>query len=230
MRAIVALVLSLLYATAPAQITTADTNPILWPLDKVAGSTTPTCQARPLGTGSYSRTLEIKDAAGVVTHRGGWWWCTKEAEYSSRLVRVAARADYQTKIPNTSGMTIAQTFEAVWAANVTMDCNQADTDPAHELHAICTALTEAALAATDRPAPPLWIVARNGTYSTRPAYAAEVLADGSMKWTANGKLAKVLDPCACHVVAVRRGAQTMCPLPGKLSQADGFVACVRKVE
>lgn len=115
----------------------------------------PACRPTPAGTGTYAKHGQV---AGVG--RWHYWWCPGQFEW--RLEVVYELDGYRLVHPDTTGMTLAQTFSAYWQANATIPPTDPRAKPLYD-----AARAEAAEAP---PAPPRWIVTRNGTYTTRPAY------------------------------------------------------------
>lgn len=90
-------------------------------------------------------------------------------------------------------------------------------------------LKEAVFAAvradTARPAEPVWVVAKNGTTATRPAYYVDATVPTARKLAnATGARAKVGAACHCRADNVLKvGTGTYCPVLDA-----GFALCVKK--
>lgn len=84
------------------------------------------------------------------------------------------------------------------------------------------AVGEAQLTAT-RPALPVWIVLKNGSYPDRPMYR---VVNGARSTTAIKTRAPVGGMCACNVLAIEEGTMTFCPLSA--TEFDKVTRCVRQ--
>ena len=130
---------------------------------------------------------------------GEWayWFCPDPFKVSFVITARAKGTDL--KLPATEGMTVTQTLQAMWDANISVDLN----DDA------VIAQTGAAMAHIEANLPPRpkWIVAKDGTKTTRPVYLRK--ADGTRSTTAvSGVRATIGAPCTCDDPARRVGDGT----------------------
>lgn len=156
----------------------------------------PQCWPKPFGTGSYM----VTSAAAAPNSFGEWayWFCPDPFKVSF-VITTRAKGTELKLPPTTEGMTPAQILQAVWDANVAVDLNDDKV----------IALTGAAVFHIEAhmPARPKWIVAKNGTTTTRPVYLRN--ADGTRATAAlSGVRATVGAPCTCADPARRVGDGT----------------------
>jgi hypothetical protein len=160
-----------------------------------SASAAPQCWPKPFGTGSFmvtSTTVEPNEF-------GEWayWFCPDPFKVSFVITTRAKGTEL--RVPVTEGMTVTQTLQAIWDANVKVDL----------LDDKVIALTGAAVGHIEAhmPARPKWVVAKNGTTTTRPVYLRK--ADGTRSTSAvSGVRATVGAPCTCDDPARRVGDGT----------------------
>jgi hypothetical protein len=133
---------------------------------------------------------------------GEWayWFCPDPFKVSFVITARAKGAEL--KLPATDGMTVAQSLQALWDANVSVDLN----DDA------VIAQTGAAMAHIESHLPPRpkWAVAKNGTTLTRPVYVRN--DDGTLGAVDKALRAPVGEQCQCSeaVSRVVSGTSTYC--------------------
>ena len=187
MRYFVALILALLAAPVNAQ-----TAPLV-----------PPCFAKPLGTGTYAVTRRVPE--------GEWayWYClqTVTTPFDWEVVVMANAAGTKLTWPALDGLTTQQSLEAVWKANVSLSC----TDPS--IKTLCTAAQSDAK--LNKPSAPLYLVAKNGTTTTRPMYAY-MPASGSVPPAVGavivGSRAAVGSVCDCATRGLLSSGNAYCML------------------
>lgn len=151
------------------------------------------CQPAPFGSGSPIVSSDSEDLAHVD---GVWGYYRCADPFSVRTVFLLRRNDHRLQLPNFDGLTLAQSFDALMAANIDLPLS----DPSL---ASLRAAAEAHAAAHPVPSPK-WAVAKNGATLTRPVYPLK--ADGTRGTTAvSGVRATVGAPCTCSDPARRVG-------------------------
>ena len=171
----------------------AQAGPACWP--KMVGGA---------GVGIVSGSLEGVGQYSAV-------WCP--TPYTWRVQTFTALEGYSIKYPSIGdGMTVVQVLDAAWALNVTSPCADAR---------LCEA-AEAAAQAT-KPADPKWVVAKNGTSTTRPMWIVD-LSLPVATFTASTLRAPVGATCDCVGLAKVKGTQTLCYVE---NIADDLAACTK---
>ena len=121
-----------------------------------------------------------------------------------------------------SGETPSTWATRMWLANSPLPCS--DT----AISSICQTAA-AQLATVPPPEPPAFVVAKNGTSLTRPAYAFDIVTK-----TVGVQLASVRAPvgadCACWAYGARKNGTAYCVWvsPAKDSRADQVTACSKR--
>ncbi len=199
----------------------------------LAGEALPECFAKPLGGGTYSVTKQTAD--------GEWsyWWCPPAPTHPFDIagpVVIAKRDGYKVSWPALDNLNIPQSLVAVWAANINVPCTDVS------IKALCDAATTDAFA--NKPPPPLWVVAKNGTNTTRPVYAyvppvvtvaATATAPAIMTPAKVGALipakrATVGAKCACWARGIVSGGSAYCAVDnGPTSTLLELTVCLRQL-
>jgi hypothetical protein len=158
----------------------------------------PQCWPKPFGAGSYM----VTSTAVQPNEFGEWayWFCPDP--YRVSFVITARAKDRQLKFPATDGMSVAQTLDAIWTANVD---TRLDDEKLIALEGAAVAHIEAHM-----PPRPKWAVAKNGTTLTRPVYARN--ANGTLGPLVSGVRATVGATCLCADEGLRvvSGTSTYC--------------------
>jgi hypothetical protein len=169
----------------------------------------PTCWPKSVGgTG-------VGMLTGSIDTVGQWRavWCP--GPYRWQLQTWTTAEGYAYKYPpGMESMTLLQALEAAYALNVSFAC--AD-------QRLCDAAVLAAK--TTKPPDPSWVVAKNGTSTTRPMWSAVFGADGQPVFTASTLRANVGVSCDCANMAVMKGTQTQCWLAN--SDLSEVTYCVK---
>lgn len=171
----------------------------------------PPCYAAPFGSGTYAQHGTVPDGA-----RWDVWHCPTAFGWQS--VVIASAPGYRMVVPNLEGLTIPQTMDAVWRANVTLSC---DT-PGTAIAAACAA--GRAAAAGSRPADPLYRVASNSGRADRPVYVRDGDQVGAL---AEGRRAVVGRECQCRASGILRSGVAYCRWDGA-QFGDELTVCTRQ--
>ena len=154
------------------------------------------CRPAPFGDGSA---IVSSDSVNAPHADGVWsYWRCPDA-FMVRTRYELRRHEHRLQLPDVAGLTLAQAFDALIVAN---------RDTPYEAPALAGLRAAAeAHAAAHRPPVPRWVVAKNGTTTTRPVYLRN--ADGTRATTAlAGVRATVGAPCSCADPARRVGDGT----------------------
>lgn len=173
----------------------------------------------PTGDGTPIKFAQVPGAEGA------YWYCPKQARFTRYVVRLAWLDGFKPVKPDLAGLTPSQSVAALWRTNVTMNCDEADNDAAHPLHAICTALKAAAEADPDKPPHPTWRVKPYGTLATRAMYSIAISDAGVITWKDVAVRAPVGELCLCKNWSMLKGRETMCPLDREV--IEGATFCTR---
>jgi hypothetical protein len=140
--------------------------------------------------------LVSSDSVDLPHADGTWAYYRCVGPFDVKTRFLLRRNDHRLQFPDFSGLSMAQAFDALLAANL-------DTPFDDPSLASLRAAAEAHAAAHPVPTP-RWVVAKNGTTLTRPVYLRK--ADGTRSTTAvSGVRADVGAPCTCADPARRVG-------------------------
>lgn len=137
-------------------------------------------------------------------HRWAGWHYLDANGFEWRTFIGVLRRDkvLQLSAPRT-GENPADYYNRMWSANAQLPC----TDTA--ISSICDT-ARAEMAKTPAPPDPVFVVAKNGTSTTRPMYALNV--DANTVGAQISKRAPVGARCECTVSGVRKGSTAYCPV------------------
>jgi hypothetical protein len=141
------------------------------------------------------------------------WWCAGKYKPSGWFY-IGNRTDLPANWMSELQKVPAASLDALTAAQVQYMTKRLSPES--------KATGEAQLAAT-KPALPVWLVAKNGTYPDRPMYRVEngVRATTALK----GVRATVAAVCACDQFVLEEGAATFCPLAGTPPELTKVALC-----
>lgn len=142
-------------------------------------STTKDCNPLPYGSAATSTGYFVGSTA-----EGEYavWFC--KTKYAWKANYAYKLNSYRVVHPDVKGLTIAQYFQKYWDANVTWSAN----GPAPQYAGLYAAAKADPRWAATKPEDPLWVVARNGTSTTRPAFALALPDGAARRKTATGTI------------------------------------------
>lgn len=186
-------------------------------------SPAPECEAKmlvgPKGTGEF---FTIR---GTDTHMVAMWACPK-ADGGWLYENVVWRYGYIPNLPSLSDILAGKSFfSALWAANVVKDLAVSTEEMQTLMDAKIAILAKL-------PPPPKWVVATNGTITTRPvsSYTVRTLADGSTQIVLDPTTlrATVGQPCDCAALKHAPTSVTYCQIPAAALTPVTAIASVPK--
>lgn len=156
------------------------------------------CRPSPIGKHPIVSSESVKQPHPDGTW--SYWQCSDP--YVVRFRVELLRHDHKPKLPDFTGLTLEQSFDALIAANR----NKPYDDPSL---ASLRAAAEAHIAA-HMPPLPKWAVAKNGTTTTRPVYGRN--EDGTLGALVKGVRSPVGAECICSADGGRvvSGSSTYC--------------------
>jgi hypothetical protein len=141
------------------------------------------------------------------------WWCV--GKYSAHWWAYSVPVS---KLPADAPQLAAKALSATLPEILAAEVQYMTAGPfSPEMAATASALME-----TTRPPAPVWLVAPNGTYTTRPMYA---VVNGVRSTTALKTRATVGAVCSCATLAIEEGDATFCPLLAALPEAGKVTKC-----
>lgn len=167
---------------------------------------------------------------GLVTGKHGmardgnrwaaWYYLSDDGFRWIPTVQVLRRDKVLVSVPEVPGEAAADYLLRTWRANTPLPCSDI------AVKAICdTAFAE--LLKQPVPEPPAFVVAKNGTSTTRPVRSYDQATH--TLGTLMTKRAPVGNPCACWASGVRTGGSAWCiwATPAGDTRGDEVTLCVR---